>query len=154
MLQHSIICKIIQILLCGLHLNWICCTIVNLLTTIVKIMSFWIIAINDPLTYKSTSRPFWNYCYGARHICLKKKHYTILKLVFGMKLIFKFYYSSPQTWKLYVKLLIGLVVYCSTCQIAQATNKRAKANTATKMLQIIQLKLVYSIPAMVETIWP
>ena len=51
-----------------------------------EIVKHFIIAINDPLIYKSASGPFWKYCYGVKHMFLKRKHYTNYKLVFGMKL--------------------------------------------------------------------
>ena len=51
-----------------------------------------------------------------------------------MKLRFKFWFSSPQAWKLHVKLLIGLIVFFSICNAMLAANARAKANAATKVL--------------------
>ena len=80
--------------------------------------------------YKSASGPLWNYCYGTKHMHLKSKNYTTSKLVFQIRFKLKFYYSRPQTWKLHMKLPIGLVAYCSTHQAMQATNTRAKAETS------------------------
>ena len=139
MLQYSIMHKIILIQVHGLPLNLICCNTLNLSTMIRKAMRWWIISINGPLIYKSTSAYFWNYCLDAKYIYQKRKHYNILKLVFSMKIKFKFKYSSLQTWKLHVKFLIGLVASHSIHQATEMTNANEKANAATKMIWIIQI---------------
>ena len=63
---------------------------------------------------------------------LIRKYYITFKLVFRKRL--KFWFSSPQTKKLHIKLPTVLVVYYSAYNAMQATNTRAKAETATKML--------------------
>ena len=65
---------------------------------------------------------------------MTRKYYTDSKQLFGMKLRFKLYFSIPQTWKLQVKLPIGLVAVCSIHKATLATNTRAKADAATKVL--------------------
>ena len=46
------------------------------------------------LTIPRCTRVYWVlleiYCFISKHMYLTKKHYIIFKLVFGMKLIFKF----------------------------------------------------------------
>ena len=42
-----------------------------------------------------------------------------------------------------MKFPIGLVAYCSIHQATQVTNARAKANTATKMLQIVKIASIF-----------
>ena len=76
-------------------------------------------------------------------MCLARKHYSTLKLVFGIKLISKLWFSSPQTLRLHVKLLTGLVAYCNTCKAMQATNAWAKVNTETKVLQIKLVAIIF-----------
>ena len=62
-----------------------------------------------------------------------------------MKLRLKFWCSSLQPWKLHVKLLTKLVASCSKHQPMYVTNTlaKAKANAATKMLQIIPIASIF-----------
>ena len=99
-------------------------------------LKHWIIVINDYPMYKSISGPFWSCLYNKKHLCLTRKLYIILRQVYGTKLEFRRYYSSPRIWKLHVKFLTKWVASCSICQAMQAANTRVKAYAATKMLQI------------------
>ena len=72
-----------------------------------------------------------------------RKLYTTFKQVYGTKLRFKFWFSIPRSWKLNVKLTIGLVVYCSIYKAILVNNSRAKANAATKVLQRIQITSIF-----------
>ena len=66
-----------------------------------------------------------------------RKHYAIYTQAFRSKLRFRFLFSSPKTWRLHIKLLTRLLEFCSTQKDMLVTNARAKANTATKLLQKI-----------------
>ena len=74
---------------------------------------------------------------------IEKKHWFVFKLVYRMKLRLNFWCSSPLTWKLYVKLPIGLVASCSTHQAMEVTNTKAKADIVTKILKITQIASIY-----------
>ena len=73
MLQYGITHETIQIKVCDLHLNQICCNILNLSTMIGKTMRYWIVAINDPMMYKSILGPFGNLLlYFKTHVSNKE----------------------------------------------------------------------------------
>ena len=140
---HSTILKTIWMQWLGLLLNRICYTNSNLLITIGKNKRRLIIVFNEPPMYKSRSGQFFNYWYRAKHMWPIKKCYTTSKQVFEMKSRFNLWFSSPRTLNLHVKLLIGLVVVCSIYRAKLVTNTMEKADTATKVLQIIQIASIF-----------
>ena len=155
MLQYGAILEIILIILLGLYLNLVCLNILNLMTMTGTSARHWIIVINNSLMFKSTSGPLWSCYYNAKLMCLIKKLCIILKQDCGIKLKFKFWFSSLQPWKLHAKFWLSWLYTAVDISVyMQSMHRQRQKPTQQPKCWKLYPSLVYSIPAMVVTIGP